>query len=140
MPIKYYNKPEHNLIIFVHIGVVSDEEFLSFYRAYLEDSCFDKTFNLLIDLRKAESRVRSAEVLKELADLVRSYAPSPASTLPKAAVIAPIAVSFGLARMYQAYHDLAPVDYTVFRAVDAALAWLGTPEDLMDNLNDATRM
>ena len=41
--------------------------------------------------------------------------------------------------MYQVYADEVPWDFVVFRAVDAALAWLGLPEDLMDDLDNDTQ-
>jgi hypothetical protein len=34
--------------------------------------------------------------------------------------------------MYEAFADSVPWDFVVFRVVDAALAWLGVPEDLMN--------
>jgi hypothetical protein len=39
-----------------------------------------------------------------------------------------------MARVYEAFSDLVPVDFNVFRAADAALAWLGMPENFMDDL------
>jgi hypothetical protein len=32
--------------------------------------------------------------------------------------------------MYEVFTDSVPWDFTVFRVIDAALAWLGVPEDL----------
>jgi hypothetical protein len=54
---------------------------------------------------------------------------------PRVAVVAPKDLSFGLARMYDAFADSIPWNFVVFRAMDAALAWLGLPEDLMDSPN-----
>ena len=135
MPITYYYRPDQKLIIFIHAGVVPDEEFLSFYRDFYKDPRLDKTFNRLVDLRQAKSSVRSSVVLKKFAAFVGTHTPLSA-TKPKVAVIAPTNISFGLARMYEGYSGFVPEDFTVFRAVDAALDWLRAPEDLMDNLND----
>jgi hypothetical protein len=71
MPITYQLKPDERLVIMVHIGVVTDDEFLSFYKALYEDTRFDKSFNLLVDLRQTESSVRSAAALNQLADFIR---------------------------------------------------------------------
>jgi len=57
------------------------------------------------------------------------------SIRPKVAVLAPGDVSFGLARMCEAFSDGAPWKFEVFRSADAALAWLGVTEDLMDKLD-----
>ncbi len=61
------------------------------------------------------------------------------STCPKVAVVAPNDLSFGLARMYDAFAGSIPWDFVAFRAVDAALAWLSAPENLMDNLDEMTQ-
>jgi hypothetical protein len=57
---------------------------------------------------------------------------SKSSTIPKVAVVAPKDLSFGLARMYQVFANSVPWNFVVFRAMDAALAWLRVPEDLMN--------
>ena len=41
MPITYQLKPDENLVILVHVGAVTDDEFLSFYQALYEDTRFD---------------------------------------------------------------------------------------------------
>lgn len=135
MPITSHRRQDEKLVIFIHVGVVPDKEFLSFYKAFYEDPSFDKTHDLLVDLRRAESTTRSSAALKAFANIARAHTPV-VSPQPKIAVIAPAAVSFGLARMYEAFSDLVPADFTVFKDVDAALAWLGAPTDLMDDLED----
>lgn len=131
MPITYRLKPNEKLVIFVHVGVLADDEFLSFYKTFHEEVHLDSPFNYLVDLRRAISSVRSPEVLREFASFMLTQSPK-AAVPPKVAVIAPADVSFGLARMYEAYSDLVPSEFIVFRAADAALAWLGVSEDLLD--------
>ena len=132
MPITYQLKPEERLVIIVHAGTVTDDKFLSFYKASYKDSRFDKSFNLLVDLRHAENSVRSATALNELAGFMRKqYADTTAR--PKVAVVAPEDISFGLARMYEVFSGDVPWEFAVFRAADAALAWLGLSENLMND-------
>jgi hypothetical protein len=138
MPITCQFKPDARLIIFVHVGVVPDEEFLSSYRAFYKDPRFDKSFNLLVDLRRTDSSVRSSEALRKLADFIRG-ALAISKARPKVAVIAPEDLSFGLARMSQVFSDTVPWDFAVFRAPDAALAWLRVPENLMDDLEQVAQ-
>jgi len=134
MPITYRLKPHEGVVILVHVGAVTDAEFLSFYKALYEDTRFDNSFNVLVDLRKTESSVRSSTALKKLADFMRrQYINS--TTRPKIAVVAPEDISFGLARMYEVFSDDVPWDFVVFRVADAALAWLGLSEDLMNDLD-----
>ncbi|MGD2151346.1 MAG: hypothetical protein PVF99_12120, partial [Desulfobacterales bacterium] len=100
MPITYQLKPDERLVIFIHVGVVTDEEFLSFYKALYEENRFDKSFNALVDLRQTESTVRSAEALTEFAEFIYEQYTNITSR-PKVAVVAPEDISFGLARMYE---------------------------------------
>ena len=133
MPITYHFKPDAKLVILVHVGVVPDDEFLSSYRALFEDARYDKSFNKLVDLRRADSTARSPEALRQFADFVRQqFAGSEEG--PKVAVVAPEDISFGLARMYGALSDAVPWKFVVFRDAEAALSWLGLPENLADTL------
>jgi len=134
MPITYQLKPDERLVVLVHVGAVTDDEFLSFYKALFEDTRFDKSFNLLVDLRQTESSVRSAAALNQFADFVqRQYVST--TVQPKVAVVAPEDISFGLARMYEVFSGAVPWEFVVFRTADAALAWLGLSENLMDDFD-----
>jgi hypothetical protein len=134
MPVTFHYKPEAKLVVCVHTGRVLDDEFLVHYKAMVESDLFATTRNLLIDLRDTDSSPRTGRALREFADFVTSkYAD--AGTRPKVAVIAPKDLSFGLARMYEAFAGSIPWDFVVFRSVDTALAWLRAPEDLMDDLD-----
>ena len=134
MPITYKLKPDEKLVILTHVGAVSDDEFLSFYKALLKDTRFDKSFNLLVDLRQAESSVRSTAALSEFSQFVqRQFVNTTART--KVAVVASEDISFGLARMYEVLSDAVPWEFVVFRTAKAALAWLGLSENLMDDLD-----
>lgn len=133
MPIRCKFKPEDDLVIFVHSGIVPDEEFLESYKDYHNDPRFDRSYNLLVDLRKTESSERSPQALKEVAEFRREFFKN-FYERPKVAIIAPNDISFGLARVYEAYSDVVPENLVVFRAADAALAWLGVGKDLEDEL------
>ncbi len=130
MPITMNPKPEHRLIILTHTGMISDNEFNDFYWRFFHSDTFSNSMNLLIDLRETDSRPRSAVTLHQFAGFVRERLDE-LSICPKVAVVAPKSLSYGLARMYQSYSDSVPWEFVVFRAVDAALAWLDVPEDLV---------
>jgi hypothetical protein len=133
MPITCDLMPDAGLAIFIHVGVVPDDEFLSSYRGFLEDPNFDNSFNLLVDLRRTCSSSRSTRALRALAEFIRGvYTDN--TTRPKVAVVAPKDLSFGLARMYEVFSDSVLWDFAVFRAPDTALAWLRVPENLMEDL------
>jgi hypothetical protein len=139
MPIRYHIDPEAKLVIAVHVGVVPDDEFLATYHRLYADARFDKSFNQLIDLRQTESTARSAAALRAFSEFVQEEFKGTAAS-PKVAVIAPRSVSFGLARMYEALSDGVPWEFVVFRAADAALAWLRVPESVIDRLGQDFRL
>ena len=131
MPITINTIPEHNLVIFSHTGEIPDNEFIEFYGRHFQGDTFDSNKKLLIDLREADSRPRNPDTLRQFAEFVKEHINDPAKP-PKVAIVAPKSLTFGLARMYQAYTDTVPWEFVVFRAIDAALAWLNVPEDIID--------
>jgi hypothetical protein len=116
--------PATRLIVFVHDGVVSDEELLSSYKAVYDDPDIDVSFNQLVDLRRADSTPRSAAALRGLVDVLRPRLERLACR-PRIGIVAPASLSYGLARMFEAFSQSVPMEIEVFRAVDAALEWLG---------------
>jgi hypothetical protein len=135
MPITYRIQSELNLIILVHTGKVTDEEFFTFYKDLYKNNTPLLSMNHLVDLREADSKSRTSSILRKLAEfLVSSF--KALTTYPKVAVVAPKDISFGLARMYEAFASNIPWDFIVFRSIDEALTWLSLPKDLMND-NDA---
>jgi len=139
MSIELHLRPDHHLAILIHIGTIPDDEFLSFYESLYENKSFNPTMDQLIDLRQADSEPRSPDVLRQFSEYVRT-AFQDITKRPKIAVVAPKDLSFGLARMYQAFASSVPWEFMVFRAMGAALAWLGLPEDLMERSNPDTEL
>lgn len=132
MAIEHSVLPDHNLVILKHVGNIPDDEFLNFYKKFFTSDAVDLPMNLLVDLRKADSTPRSHKALHQFAEFMSSSLSVNQASI-KVAVIAPDDLSFGLARMYEAYADIVPWDFVVFRFLDAALAWLGLPENLLDS-------
>ena len=132
MPIQLHIKPEHNLVILVHVGTIPDDEFFEFYKDLFTKSQYDLSMNLLVDLRQTDSTPRSSEMLSQFAKFLQSRLAN-MTAHPKAAVIAPGDISFGLARMFGFFSDSGQWDFEVFREVDDAFAWLHLPTDLMDD-------
>ena len=131
MAIECRVRPEHNLAVLVHVGRIPDEEFLAFYKSLYESDALHPSMNLLVDLREADSAPRSSGVLRQLAEFMQTTY-TDTTTRPKVAVVAPKDLSFGLANMYGVFAEAVPWEFVAFRAMDAALAWLGLPEDFLD--------
>lgn len=130
MPIRHQIRPDLGVALSTHEGIVSDEEFLASYRAFLDSPDYDLGFHRLVDLRRADSSSRSSDALRTIATYVK-HRYTNVDVAPKTAVIAPRDLSFGLARMYQMFSELVPGDVVVFRSVDAALAWLGVSDEMI---------
>jgi hypothetical protein len=138
MSITFHYRPEENVVITVYKGDRSDDELLAAIRGMYENDLFSISMNRLSDMRQATGNgLISTSTLRQLA-LSASAQYKKTDAHPKVAVIAPEDTGFGLSRMYQAFTDEVPFDFAVFRAADAALAWLGLPEDFMDNLDNDT--
>ncbi|MDY6792081.1 MAG: hypothetical protein SWH54_12510 [Thermodesulfobacteriota bacterium] len=132
MAIESHIRPEDNLVVLTHVGEIGDDEFLAFYNSFFKSDTFKPSMNILVDLRKADSSPRSAGVLRRFAEFLQAVRPDITSHT-KVAVVAPKDLSFGLARMYEVLSDSVLWNFAVFRAMDAALAWLGLREDSVNH-------
>ena len=130
MPIIFDFKPEYNLVVSRQVGAIDDEEFLTSYRSLFEGDRFKPSMNLLVDLRQADSSKRSKEAIQIFARFFKEWMQK-AAEKSSVVVIAPKDVSFGLARMYEAYSESDRIDFTVFREMAAALERLGIPKDAL---------
>lgn len=132
MPLTYHILQDMKLVAVTHSGKIYDDEFLAAYQSFFEDPRFDTSFNHLIDLRQTDSSIRSVATLKEFADSVEKQCGG-SEISRKIAVIAPQDVSFGLARIVEAFTQAMSWEFFVFRDQNAALSWLGMPEILPDD-------
>lgn len=124
MPITYELEPESRLAIFRHVGEVSDDELLTFYRDFFDAPRASDYVRLLIHLEQTKSIGRSTGALRALAEIFQErLGDRPAGT--KVAVVAPSDHSFGMARMYEAMTSRLPWDFHVFRDGASARVWLG---------------
>jgi len=127
MPITCEPRPDENLVIFRHVGEVTDIEFLTFYKRFFEDSNVSSALNLLVELQQTSSTPRSVGALRLLSEFLHGkFAGRPEQR--RIAVVAPQHLSFGLARMYEVFSACLSWEFVVFRDHEAALPWLGIPE------------
>ena len=124
MSVKHSFDTQHPLVYSVFSGEVTDEDFAEHMRVLLADPRFESAMPELVDLREVTGVSLSA-------DTIPSSARSPLHA-PQArrAVVAPTDFLFGLARMYQAYRgDVGESQFSVFRTLPPALAWLGLEKE-----------
>ena len=134
MPIEFHFRPDEKLVICMHVGTVNDDDFIASYKGLFENDRFDSSLNLLVDLRQTDSSQRSTDALQRFAFLAQTKYQN-SSAHPKVAVVAPKALSFGLARRAEAFSHTVPWDFTVFYSEADALGWLGAPDNLLNDLD-----
>ena len=123
MPIIIEFVPERDLVRASHHGVVPDEEFRKAYTGLFSDERFKSCPNMLVDLSSTDSSVRTSGELEGFAAMA-ALRLSDSDRRHKIAVVAPKDISFGLARMCQAFTRSISWDFVVFRDSDAAETWL----------------
>ncbi len=134
MPVLYRFESDLNLIITTHVGLVADEEFQTSYRKMFSDPSFERSMNILVDLRLTKSNARTPNALQKFSGLVKKlFKGFNADKKPKVAVIATEIFSFGLARMCEAYVANIAWDFLVFKSEKEACVWLQLPENILDN-------
>jgi hypothetical protein len=133
VPIRYHIRSDLRLVVLIHIGSVTDQEFLSGYQDLAADPRFCPDLDRLVDLRQTDSSARSIETLRSLAARVRNRYEG-IDAAPRTAVIATHDVSFGLARLFEALTDVLPGEFIVVRTADEALAWLGISSEMLPEL------
>ena len=116
-----------------HIGRINDNEFLSAYTSFHENDDYRNVSKRLVDLRLADSRPRSSKALRISAEISRKLFAETGKRI-KVAIVAPQALSFGLARMYMSYHDGQLGETMVFREISEALDWLQVDQELLNDL------
>lgn len=102
-------------------GVVRNEELAAHSRKLVTDPRFAPDFRQLQDLLDVEEALLTPSGLREVARL------NPFGPGARRAVVAPMAVLFGLARMHEQFREGAGDELRVFRSMGPALEWLGLP-------------
>jgi len=113
-------------------GVLTDADVLEGYAAVLADPAYDAALDMVFDCSDVEWLAVAPSTIKQIAELVAlADRAIPAGVHPRAAIVAPADVAFGMARMYQARREAqdAPRQYFVCRTMAEARSWLGLAED-----------
>ncbi|HEY0968870.1 MAG TPA: hypothetical protein VGD88_15870 [Opitutaceae bacterium] len=119
MPFSYTVQPERRLIHIVGQSASTTTELNAVRDAIMTDPAFDRSFNVLIELDKL---VPSAVDFGTLINLARARENVPGRRM---AVVAPDAITYGLAKVYEAYGRTNGV--RVFRVKKAAVNWIAAP-------------
>ena len=109
-------------------GVLTDADVLEGYAGVLADPTYDPTLDVVFDCTGLEWLDVRPATIGRIAELVaRADRAIPPGVHPRAAIVAPADVAFGMARMYQARRESqnTPTRYFVCRTMDEARDWLG---------------
>ena len=131
MPVAHYTLPDHNFLITVVSGMLTDEEVSQAVRQLMREGTVDPGFRELVDCRELavtprlthDGVVGGAE-LERMNDLCRG---SPL------VFVTPTDVAFGLARAYTSMVESHRGSVQVVRSLDSAIAWLNA-EDIRSHI------
>ncbi len=123
MPGFYQIDEDSSLVQIMAEGEFTDGEMLNLSRQLFCDKNFNSELNQLIDLRKVTSFSVTTNGIEQLIAHERQCPGT--KQCGKKAIVAPLDVSFGTARMYQSLSADEAFTTQVFRDVEKADAWLG---------------
>jgi hypothetical protein len=115
-------------------GIVGQSERLEAMKAWMSDPAYRPGLATLCDFSEAASTPTLAE-LKQVGGVMQTNAAEIGRK--KMAIVTAAAVTFGVARQFQALVEPGPLEIRVFTARDEALAWLAVPHQLSDPQGDS---
>ena len=119
MPFSFHVDESMKVFHVEAIGEVNDTELMDLGARLRQEAAFVSGYPILCDCSALTSVSISASLIELLAKAAR-----PRTNF--VAVIAPLPVAFGLARMYQIFSDPEYARIQVFAGVEEAMAWLET--------------
>lgn len=134
MPIAAHLFPEPHLLVSQFVGVITDDVFIRYYQQLLGSNDDSTDFPELVDLRSAVQFAPTARAFSLIAGLVARLYESTGSRpaiKPRCAVLAPLDLAYGVARMYQMGASSEAVDLQVFRDLRSALTWLAISDEAL---------
>lgn len=127
MPIDYSVDREHDLLVCIASGTVTNQAILSLARGLVDSPTYRTGMNGLVDLRPIEDLVVDADAIGDVVELATRMEHRFEGS--RWAVIADRDALFGLTRWYELRREAQAYDVKGFRDAPEAYAWLGLPED-----------
>lgn len=119
MPLDYRVVAAERRVLTSGSGTITFEEAVVNIKAMKNDKDLDPSYSELVDLRAVQSIEFSAEQIAEVARTRIFDATS------RRAIVAPVPLYFGMARMYEAHHTSGgPAVIRVFTELQEAVEWL----------------
>ncbi|MCI0451139.1 MAG: hypothetical protein L0Z51_01970 [Candidatus Latescibacteria bacterium] len=123
MPVQY--SFHGNILKLELIGQYQPDDVITTFVAAMNDPKCPQPAPILLDVRQSETLATAAVAdIRRVAEYVGPYA---ARVGGRVAVVAASDVHFGLSRLGSVYTEGVGVEAQVFRDVEGAIAWLGSP-------------
>ena len=123
MPIASHVDPSRDLTNFTGIGNVTFQEVTSAIENFYDG---DHTLNVIWDLREATASSITSEQVDQIATLLQRFGGAREGV--RTAIVTPVNINFGLARMLitllETKEEDLPVGMGVFRTMEEAMDWL----------------
>lgn len=123
MPCSYFIDKDLGTAFLTSSGKISQQELKERAISLIHDPDWQPGFNILTDYSEASLTDLNYEKIKELVEYQIQVAHKVGSG--KCAVVAPQALEFGMARIWESLSDNNPLSIKVFNNTSDALNWLG---------------
>lgn len=123
MPITYSIDPQRSRVTLTYSGAITDQDLFAVFDRLYREPDHRVGMDELSDLRGVEVAQVTARGLQDLASRTALQLDSARQTW-RVAIVAPVDVVFGLARMYELLREGSPEQVMVFRNLAAAERWL----------------
>lgn len=113
--------PQRKIAVSVVRGVLSHEDLIEHRRRVANYPCYDPSYNLMFDTRRAEAFTLTGDQIRSFADFAQPGQPR----FARIAIVVSEDLAYGLARIFQAYtgrHNEQSL--RTFREARGAWTWL----------------
>lgn len=125
---------EHDLVITLLEGLITNEQLPAYYRGRLDDGTLYPGVRELVDGRRIDEFGVDAMGQRALVELLSSHRERLEGI--RWAFIASHPVAYGMFRMFEAQKSDLPFETAVFEDHAAAAAWLGVPEEAVQTASE----
>lgn len=125
MPVSYAIDRDQRLVVLTIVGDLDEAMIREVEHDLTTDPAYDRVFDHILDVREGHNLIGSYAVLREMA------AKPIVNTGVRRAIVTESLVAYGLARLFQAVHEVQGLadEIRVFRSMDQANAWFATPRE-----------
>jgi len=110
-------------VVMIASGEISGEDIVTALQKILTDADFKKGMDILWDFRAVNSTLIETQQILDIVNFIKSNQDARGSDY-RVALVVSRDLSYGLARMYEAYSQGSPFKIQIFKEMSAAENWL----------------